>query len=102
MTDGVPAPVAPGSQALAAGVGLLRQGRVLDYDPAAGLGTLVPGPTDPGGLPVGGTGPEPIVFHCTAIADGTRTIDPGRAVVYRTAAAGPGRWEATEVVPLGD
>ncbi|MFV0525661.1 MAG: hypothetical protein ACK5RL_14320 [Acidimicrobiales bacterium] len=91
MTDGAPVPAVPGSQALAAGVGLMRRGQVLDYDPAAGLGTLAPDD---------GAGGEPVVFHCTAIADGTRMIDPGRPVAYRTAAAGPGRWEATEVLPL--
>jgi hypothetical protein len=36
-------------------------------------------------------------FHCTAIADGTRTIDVGAPVIFRLAAGHLGRWEATDL-----
>jgi cold shock CspA family protein len=38
-------------------------------------------------------------FHCTAIADGTRTIDPGALVTFDVVAGHLGRWEATAVSP---
>jgi cold shock CspA family protein len=37
-------------------------------------------------------------FHCTAISDGTRTIDVGADVTFEVRAAGMGRWEATQIV----
>lgn len=39
-------------------------------------------------------------FHCTAITDGSRTIDVGTAVSFRLSAGHLGRWEAVEVCPL--
>ncbi|MBI2169480.1 MAG: cold shock domain-containing protein [Actinobacteria bacterium] len=36
-------------------------------------------------------------FHCTQIADGTRTVDVGAAVTFEVAAGPLGRWEATEI-----
>ena len=36
-------------------------------------------------------------FHCTQIADGTRTIDLGAAVRFEIVAGHLGRWEATRV-----
>lgn len=36
-------------------------------------------------------------FHCTGIADGSRTIDEGADVVFRLRAGRLGRWEATDV-----
>jgi cold shock CspA family protein len=36
-------------------------------------------------------------FHCTAIADGTRTIDAGALVTFDVVAGHLGRWEATAV-----
>ncbi|HEX6425746.1 MAG TPA: cold shock domain-containing protein [Acidimicrobiales bacterium] len=38
-------------------------------------------------------------FHCTAIADGTRTIPVGQAVRFRVAAGRLGRWEAARITP---
>ena len=38
-------------------------------------------------------------FHCTAIADGTRTIPEGTAVRFEVAAGRMGRWEATRITP---
>jgi hypothetical protein len=38
-------------------------------------------------------------FHCTQIADGTRTIDVGTAVTFEVRAGAMGRWEATTLAP---
>ncbi|MEM9563238.1 MAG: hypothetical protein AAGA93_11495 [Actinomycetota bacterium] len=38
-------------------------------------------------------------FHCTVIADGSRTIDAGTAVTFVRGWAGPGSWEAVDVRP---
>jgi cold shock CspA family protein len=36
-------------------------------------------------------------FHCTAIADGTRTIEVGSVVTYRVTPGRLGRWEASDM-----
>jgi cold shock protein len=36
-------------------------------------------------------------FHCTAIADGTRTIDEGARVQFEVVAGHMGRWEAARI-----
>lgn len=36
-------------------------------------------------------------FHCTAIADGSRTIDVDAAVTFEVRPATMGRWEATAI-----
>lgn len=38
------------------------------------------------------------LFHCTAIFDGTRTIEPGASVRFELRAGGPGRLEAFSVM----
>ncbi|WP_419919329.1 cold shock domain-containing protein [Candidatus Poriferisocius sp.] len=38
-------------------------------------------------------------FHCTAVADGTRTIEAGTAVVFRLSPGHRGAWEAVGVTP---
>lgn len=63
-------------------------GAVLDFDPEVGLGTI------------DAADGSSVSFHCTAITDGTRAIDPGRAVTFDVGPAGPGRWEALRVTPL--
>jgi cold shock CspA family protein len=40
------------------------------------------------------------LFHCTAIADGSRVIDVGAAVEFEIRSGGPGRWEAFSVSKL--
>jgi cold shock CspA family protein len=40
-------------------------------------------------------------FHCTAVADGTRTIAVGTPVSFRVAPGRSGRWEATGIAPVG-
>ncbi len=70
----------------------LRFGRVLSYDSDAGLGTVrADGPEAAG---------EGWTFHCTAIADGSREIDPDTPVAFQVRAAGPGRWEAFDLRPM--
>jgi cold shock CspA family protein len=64
-----------------------RTGFVSAFDEDRGLGVI----TDADGTDVG--------FHCTAIADGSRTIDVGAHVSYLTRARHLGRWEATDLQP---
>ena len=75
-------------------------GQVASFDEARGLGTITVTPTssaaDPGpGGADGGTVELP--FHCTAIADGTRTISVGERVRFQITPGPAGRWEATRV-----
>lgn len=65
----------------------IHQGVVTAFDDQTGLGTV----TAADGTVLG--------FHCTAIADGSRTIATGLDVRFRVAAAGGGRWEAVAIVP---
>ena len=46
---------------------------------------------------------EELFFHCTRIADGTRTIEPGAEVRFDVVPGLGGRWEATAVrtLPVG-
>ena len=41
---------------------------------------------------------EEFPFHCTAIADGTREIEPGTRVTFALT-PGLGRWEASALQP---
>lgn len=38
-------------------------------------------------------------FHCTRIADGTRTIAPGTPVEFEVVPGHKGRWEAAAITP---
>jgi CspA family cold shock protein len=60
-------------------------GVVVGFDGGVGLG-LVGG--DDGGM---------YPFHCTQIADGSRTIDVGTPVEFSVVPGQLGRWEATAV-----
>lgn len=64
-------------------------GVVAAFDEPRGLGT------------VRADGGDEVPFHCTAIADGTRTIPVGQAVRFRLVPGLLGRWEADAVSPLG-
>ena len=44
-------------------------------------------------------GDEDYPFHCTAIADGSRTIEVGIEVRFEVVAGLMGRWEARRVEP---
>jgi cold shock CspA family protein len=63
------------------------RGTVAEFDEARGLGRVeAEGATYP--------------FHCTAIADGSRTIEVGAAVTFEVVAGRMGRWEATAITPV--
>lgn len=63
-------------------------GTVASFDDAKGFGTVRDDATG-----------EEHFFHCTAIADGTRTIDPGALVDYDVVPGRNGRWEAKVIRP---
>lgn len=63
-----------------------RRGTVLEFDPVAGHGTI-------------GADGRQWFFHCTAIADGTRSIQPGTSVDFCLTPGHLGRWEATDIRP---
>ena len=62
-----------------------RTGTVSSFDEPRGLGEIAgdDGATYP--------------FHCTGIADGSRTIDEGTAVRFDVIAGRLGRWEAWQI-----
>ena len=60
-------------------------GRVVAFDGHRGLGEVVA---------ADGTRYQ---FHCTQIADGTRTIDVGADVDFEVAPGRPGHWEAIAI-----
>ena len=63
-------------------------GSVATFDDVRGLGTVH---ADDGVV---------LDFHCTAIADGSRTIAVGTAVRFTVVAGRLGRWEAARIVAL--
>jgi cold shock CspA family protein len=60
-------------------------GVVAGFDEDRGLGTIA---ADDG---------TDVPFHCTAIADGTRTIPVGRSVRFLVVPGRLGRWEADRI-----
>lgn len=66
--------------------GAHRRGRVTEFDGDAGYGTISDDQAS-------------WFFHCTAIADGTRSIAVGEDVAFVLAAGHLGRWEARDVRP---
>jgi cold shock CspA family protein len=63
------------------------EGVVTAFDEAVGLGTVTASD---------GTAYE---FHCTRIADGTRSIAVGTSVTFEVVPGGRGRWEAARLGP---
>jgi cold shock CspA family protein len=63
-------------------------GTVAEFDTHAGLGTVTAGDG------------RSFWFHCTAIADGSRTIDAGTEVRFDVVPGHLGRWEAAAVEPV--
>ena len=63
-------------------------GRVTSFDPARGLGAV----DDDDGPRYG--------FHATAIADGSRFIEVGTAVVFTVTAGHRGLYEARSLLPV--
>ena len=68
------------------GPGERSEGSVATFDEERGLGTVV---TDDGRF---------LPFHCTAIADGSRSIAVGTRVAFGVVAGQLGRWEAAGLV----
>lgn len=68
----------------------MPRGRVVAFDEQRGVGVVR---TDSGGEHF---------FHCTAIADGSRTIKVGATVCFDVVPGHRGEWEATRVEPAGD
>ena len=64
-----------------------QHGTVTEFDAARGWGTV----TGDDGLRA--------EFHCTQIADGSRSIAVGTAVRYRLEPGHLGRWEASAIAP---
>lgn len=55
---------------------------------------------DPRGLgEVTGDDGTTFAFHCTAIADGSRTIEVGTEVTFEVVPGPMGRWEAHRIEP---
>jgi cold shock CspA family protein len=63
----------------------VRTGTVLEFDDPKGYGTIR-----------AADGSE-YFFHCTRIADGTRTIEPGAAVTFTVVPGHHGRYEAADI-----
>jgi cold shock protein len=61
------------------------RGTVASFDEARGYGT------------VRAEDGRDLFFHCTQIADGTRTIPVGAGVTFEVVPGHNGRWEATGV-----
>ncbi|MXZ77098.1 MAG: cold-shock protein [Acidimicrobiia bacterium] len=70
-----------------AGLGTPLTGRVASFDDGTGWGVIAAD----GGIEY--------PFHCTAIADGTRTIEAGVAVSFRLTPGHRGQWEGAGVTP---
>ena len=66
----------------------LGVGVVEEFDERRGLGTIV---ADDGDV---------LPFHCTALADGSRTVEAGRRVRFSVVPGLSGRWEATRIGKL--
>lgn len=66
-----------------------RDGAVVEFDDAAGYGRV----EDDAGAAW--------FFHCTAIADGSRTVPTGAAVSFAVVPGRLGRWEASDLRPRG-
>ena len=64
------------------------KGTVADFDPHVGLGT------------VRGDDGRELLFHCTQLLDGTRTIEVGALVRFEIVAGHRGKWEAAHVEKL--
>ena len=66
----------------------MPKGRVSTFDEHRGLGEITAGDG------------EVFPFHCTAIADGTRSIQVGAEVQFEVVPGRLGRWEAAVVEPV--
>jgi cold shock CspA family protein len=65
------------------------------FEPASGVVAAFDEARGVGVIRVDGGSELP--FHCTAIADGTRSVTVGQRVRFRVVAALLGRWEASAI-----
>ena len=65
----------------------MEHGTVSAFDERRGLGEIV------------GDDETVYPFHCTVIADGTRTIEVGARVQFEIVPGRLGRWEAAAITP---
>ena len=71
-------------------------GTVVEFDSVGGYGTVM---ADSSGDHSGDRTTDRWFFHCTAIADGSRTIEAGAAVQFEVAPGRMGRFEARNLRP---
>ncbi len=71
-------------------------GTIVEFDPVGGYGTVMADSSDDQS---GGRTADRWFFHCTAIADGSRTIETGAAVQFEVAPGRMGRFEARNLRP---
>ncbi|HEX9682376.1 MAG TPA: hypothetical protein VGA13_04795 [Acidimicrobiales bacterium] len=64
---------------------MIERGVIVGFDPDRGIGEVAGS--------YGGRHP----FHCTAIADGSRSIEAGTEVVFTLEPGRMGEWEATDI-----
>jgi 'Cold-shock' DNA-binding domain len=62
-------------------------GTVVEFDEAVGLGKVR----------AAGSGSGDFPFHCTQIADGSRTVAVGAHVTFSVVPGHLGRWEAADI-----
>jgi CspA family cold shock protein len=85
-------------------------GTVVGFDEAAGLGDIEASGAGAGsaggsaGGPAGGGPAEAgrYPFHCTQIADGSRSVAVGTRVSFGLLAGRAGRWEAADIRPASE
>ncbi len=80
----------------------IRFGRVATFDVRRGVGVVVDESTFAEDSEADDLERAGLFFHCTAIADGSRTIECGQTVAYELSPGATGGWEATSVRPLPD
>jgi cold shock CspA family protein len=76
-----------------------RTGQVVAFDERVGLGEI----QAEGGAGGGAhrpSQPDRFGFHCTQLADGSRTVAVGTRVDFRLLAGRGGRWEAADIRPV--
>ena len=73
------------------------RGRVSEFDAAVGLGRVESGG---GGAGDAGDTGESYRFHCTQIADGSRSIEVGTEVSFSLVPGRLGQWEAAGVAAV--
>ena len=66
----------------------IARGAIAEFDEHKGVGTVEDYDS------------RRLFFHCTAIADGSRSIVVGTTVVFQVAAGHGGHWEATSITKL--